>query len=67
MRRSTPRCPKGRRLLHEEYRLGDYRPSFILSDEVDRDRISAELKNGVLRLVLPKSERSRTRRIEIKS
>ncbi len=59
--------PEGARLLHEEYRLGDYRRSFILSDEVDRDRISAELKNGVLRLILPKSERSRTRRIEIKS
>jgi HSP20 family protein len=60
-------APEGARLLHEEYRLGDYRRSFILSDEVDRDRISAELKNGVLRLLLPKSERSRTRRIEIKS
>ena len=60
-------APEGARLLHEEYRLGDYRRSFILSDEVDRDRISAELKNGVLRLFLPKAERSRTRRIEIKS
>ena len=59
--------PEGARLLHEEYRLGDYRRSFILSDEVDRDRIAAELKNGVLRLFLPKAERARTRRIEIKS
>jgi HSP20 family molecular chaperone IbpA len=55
------------RLLHEEFRLGDYQRSFILSDEVDRDRITAELKNGVLRLFLPKAERARTRRIEIKS
>ena len=60
-------APEGARLVHEEYRLGDYRRSFILSDEVDRERISAELKNGVLRLFLPKSQRSRTRRIEIKS
>jgi HSP20 family protein len=60
-------APEGARLVHEEYRLGDFHRSFILSDEVDRDRISAELKNGVLRLVLPKGERSRTRRIEIKS
>jgi HSP20 family protein len=59
--------PETARLLHEEYRLGDYQRSFILSDEVDRDRITAELKNGVLRLFLPKAERARTRRIEIKS
>lgn len=59
--------PEGAQLVHEEYRLGDYRRSFILSDEVDRDRITAELKNGVLRLFLPKAQLSRTRRIEIKS
>jgi HSP20 family molecular chaperone IbpA len=59
--------PEGARLLHEEYRLGDYQRSFILSDEVDRDGITAELTHGVLRLFLPKSDRARTRRIEIKS
>ncbi len=59
--------PDGARLVHEEYRVGDFRRSFILSDEVDRDRITAEIQNGVLRLFLPKAERARTRRIEIKS
>jgi HSP20 family molecular chaperone IbpA len=61
------RPPEGARLVHEEYRQGDYHRSFILSDEVDRERISAELKNGVLRIFLPKGERARTHRIEIKS
>ena len=51
-------APEGAQLVHEEYRLGDYQRSFILSDEVDRDRITAELKNGVLRLFLPKAERA---------
>ncbi len=55
------------RALHEEYRQADFHRSFILSDEVDRERISAELNNGVLRLSLPKAERAKTRRIEIKS
>lgn len=59
--------PEGARLLHEEYRLGDYQRSFILGDEVDREKITAELTHGVLRLFLPKADRLRTRRIEIKS
>jgi HSP20 family molecular chaperone IbpA len=66
MARVESPAPEGARLLHEEYRVGAYARSFILSDEVDRDRISAELNQGVLRLVLPKSERARTRRIEIR-
>lgn len=60
-------APEGARVLHEEYRLGDFQRSFILSDEVDRERITADLKNGVLRLFLPKAERARVRRIEIKA
>jgi HSP20 family molecular chaperone IbpA len=60
-------APEGARLVHEEYRLGNFHRSFILSDEVDRERITAELRNGVLRLFLPKADRARTRRIEIKS
>jgi HSP20 family molecular chaperone IbpA len=59
--------PEGARVLHEEYLVGDFDRSFILSDEVERGRITAELKNGVLRLMLPKAERAKTRRIEIKS
>ncbi len=60
-------APEDARPLHEEYRVGDYYRSFILSDEVERSKISAELRNGVLRLVLPKAERAKTRRIEVKS
>ena len=60
-------APEDARVLHEEYRPGDFYRSFILSDEVERTKISAELKNGVLKLTLPKAERSKTRRIEIKT
>lgn len=62
-----PPVPGEARALHEEYRQADFQRSFILSDEVDRERITADLKNGVLRLTLPKAERAKTRRIEIKS
>jgi HSP20 family molecular chaperone IbpA len=54
-------------LLHEEWPQGVAARSFILSDEVDRDRISAELRDGVLRIVLPRAERTRARRIEVRS
>jgi len=60
-------APEGARVLHEEYRPGDFYRSFILSDEVERSKISAELKQGVLKLTLPKAERAKTRRIEIKT
>ena len=60
-------APESARLLHQEYPVGDFHRSFILSDEVDRERITAELKNGVLRIFLPKADRARARRIEIKS
>ncbi|APW59542.1 Hsp20/alpha crystallin family protein [Paludisphaera borealis] len=60
-------APESARLIHQEYPVGDYHRSFILSDEVDRERITAELKNGVLRIFLPKADRARARRIEIKS
>ena len=53
-------------LLHREYVTGDYEVSFRLSEGVDRDRIEAELKNGVLRLSLPKSEAVKPRQIKVK-
>jgi HSP20 family protein len=65
--RIDARPHEGARVLHEEYSLGDFQRSFILSDEVDRERITANLKDGVLRLFLPKAERARVRRIEIKA
>jgi HSP20 family protein len=58
---------EGARPLHEEFRQTDFYRSFILSDEVERSKITADFKNGVLRLCLPKADRAKTRRIEIKS
>ncbi|MBX6313161.1 MAG: Hsp20/alpha crystallin family protein [Isosphaeraceae bacterium] len=67
--RIEPAIPEGARPIPEqqEFRAGEFLRSFILSDEIDRDGITAELKNGVLRLCLPRAERAKTRRIEIKA
>ncbi|MDG2130267.1 MAG: Hsp20/alpha crystallin family protein [Fuerstiella sp.] len=55
----------GRAVLHEEYKVGDFLRSFILSDEVDHENISARLNNGVLRVELPRTQRSEPRRIRV--
>lgn len=58
---------EGYSLTYNEYSEGDYERTFALSDEVDRNRIEAVMKNGVLRLTLPKSEELKTRKIAVKS
>ena len=45
---------EGKNLVYSEYGVGDYRRSFSLSEEVDRDGITASLKDGVLKVRLPK-------------
>ncbi len=60
-------APPNARPLHLEYRTGGFERSFILGDDVDREKIRAELYDGVLRVTLPRSDRSRTRRIEVNS
>jgi HSP20 family molecular chaperone IbpA len=59
--------PEGARLIYEEVRPGDYYRSFILNDEVDTERISADFSNGVLRLTLPKAAKARPRKIEVRA
>jgi HSP20 family protein len=43
----------------------DYQRSFTLSDAVDPGKITAEIKNGVLKIQLAKSEHVKPREIEI--
>ena len=50
-----------------EYGVGDYQRSFRLSDEIDRENIQATVKDGVLRLFLPKSTAARSRKISVKA
>lgn len=52
-------------LTYAEYGIGSYRRVFALSNEIDRDGIQASVKNGVLKLVLPKSKRAVPRKIAV--
>jgi len=56
----------GYRAIYTEYGTGDYERSFIISDEIDRDRIEAKVKNGVLTLILPKADAVKTRKIQVR-
>jgi HSP20 family protein len=53
--------------VYNEYTDGDYERVFTLSENIDRERIEATLKDGVLHLVLPKAETAKARRIELKA
>ena len=58
------------KLTHSEYEPGGYERytrSFILSDDIDRDGISASMKNGMLKLTLPRIKNPGPRKIEIAS
>jgi HSP20 family molecular chaperone IbpA len=55
----------GARLVAGEFRAIDYRRTFTLPQGVDREKVAAELRDGVLRLHLPKAEALRPRRIEV--
>jgi HSP20 family molecular chaperone IbpA len=57
--------PEPYRMAYSEYGIGDYQRAFSLSDEVDKERIQATMKNGVLRLVIPKAAAVKTRKIAV--
>ena len=59
------KVPEKLELLHSEIRTPHFRRSFTLSRELDPSRIEASLKDGVLRMHIPKAEEARPRRIEI--
>ncbi len=63
--RVGPQVAENAQLLHQEYQVGHFLRSFILSDEVDHEQITAKLNNGVLEVVLPRVQRSEPRRIHI--
>lgn len=52
--------------VYREYELSSFFRQFEISEELDQERIQAELKHGVLTLRLPKAEKAKPRQIEVK-
>jgi HSP20 family protein len=57
----------GRSIAYSEYDVGDYERAFTISDEVDRARIEAVMKNGVLKLDLYKAPQAEVRKISVRT
>lgn len=62
---ATTAGPQGMELLYGEAQVPSYRRRFTLSRELDTSRIEAQLKDGVLRLTIPKAEEAKPRRIQV--
>lgn len=59
--------PDGLASSHTEVGLARFRRVFTLSKELDTERVSAELNQGVLTLRIPKAQHAQARRIEVQA
>ena len=53
--------------LDEEYGVGDFYRSFAIAQEIDADKISADYRDGVLTVHLPKQERVKPKQIAVQA
>jgi HSP20 family protein len=58
--------PQDASVLQNEMRVRQFGRSIQLPSGIDAKNISAELKDGVLRIVMPKAEQARAHQIEIR-
>ena len=56
---------EGLQPLYTEYNIGKYSRSFQIPSKIEQDGIKAELKDGVMTLVLPKAEKAKPRMIAV--
>lgn len=59
--------PAGMEALYADVHATRYARSFVLSSELEPDRIEANLKDGVLTVRIPKRAELRPRRIEVQA
>ena len=57
--------PAGLDPLYREFEAADYRRSFTIATDFDREKITATIRNGVLRITLPRATAAQPRKIEV--
>lgn len=57
---------EGRDYLFQECYWGRFSRSVILPQEINPDHATAALKNGILRIVLPKINKQKTKKVKVK-
>jgi HSP20 family protein len=58
---------QGRNFLLNEYDVGDFYRAFTIHESIDSNKISAECKNGVLVVHLPKVAQAQPRQIAVQA
>lgn len=58
--------PQDAQVLLNEMRVRDFSRSIRIDVDIDENNITAELENGILRVVLPKAPEARVRTISVK-
>jgi HSP20 family protein len=63
--RSAVQAPAGYETAYAESEPVDYTRSFTISEDIDREKIAASIRHGVLRITLPKAPQAQPRRIAV--
>ena len=60
-------APEGYQLAYSEYEVGNFERAFTVSNDIDRQGIEAVVKDGVLKLTLPKAKHAVLQKIAVKT